>query len=70
MGRRSVPILWVNMATGCTDFSHINQMGSDLIFEMQIKQHCDNEQISQGDFWYTAGLCIDKRVVCIAPDKV
>ena len=36
------------MVTAGNDFSHFNQIGSHLIFDMRIKQHRDNEQIAQG----------------------
>ena len=63
-------MLRLNTVTAGIDFSHFNQMVSSLIFDTLIKWCSDNEQIAQGNFWYTNGLCIDKRFVCIAPEKV
>ena len=57
------------MVTVGIDFSQVNQMGSYLIFDMQIKRCCDNDRSAQGYFRYTGGLCTDKRFVCIAPAK-
>ena len=61
-----------NMVTAGIDFSHINQMSSYLIFNMRIKQRCNNEQIAQDNFRYTVGIMCWKKglFVCIAPDKV
>ena len=41
----------INMARTGIDFFTV-QIGSYLLFDMQIKGRCDNEQIAQGDFWY------------------
>ena len=58
------------MLTAGIELLHINQMASFFIFDMQVKQHCDNEQIAQGDFQYTVSVnCVDKRSVCFSSSR-
>ena len=44
------------MLTAGIEFLHVSRMGSFFVFDMQIKQHWDNEQVTQGDFWYTVSV--------------
>ena len=49
-------VLTVNTVDAGIDFFHNLSNGQLLIFDKQFKQHCDNEQITQGDFRYTVSV--------------
>ena len=70
--RYGVPILRINMVTAITVFFTRQLNGQILIFDIQIKRCCENEQIAQGNFWYTVSILCPQKLwfVFIAPDKV
>ena len=43
------------VTTGIDFFTHQSD-GQLLIFDKRIKWHCNNEQITQGDFRYTVSV--------------